>query len=348
MARNVATQTNRERMPVLNDLAKAANVDISTVSRSLNHDPRINPERAEHIRKLARSMGYRPKPLRASKTRAVGLVLASTIPDQPDAQFVDRIFWHVQRHFATLRFHVNVEFVQRDGDKPHLPALVAENRVDGVIMAGHPPVQTVKMIRDVGMPVVAINDQTERLGICCVCSNPLQAMREAVVRLAAWRHERIALALTESRFPTVALRRQGFEMGHHDIDLPLDESLILNDLPAKIAGGRMAIERLWDNPKPPTAILFENDWMAMGAIDELTRRGLNIPADVSVLSHNNQWFCEELNPTLSSIGRSEVDMVTEVADKLIDMINGKQVEAQTHYISGKVHWRDSTGPAPRS
>ena len=68
----------------LRDLARLAGVDVSTVSRALNHDPRINAARGKVIRDLARREGYRPRPLRAKRTQAIGVLIGS---DQPEPTF---------------------------------------------------------------------------------------------------------------------------------------------------------------------------------------------------------------------------------------------------------------------
>lgn len=331
---------------VLHDLAKLADVDISTVSRALNHDPRVNAERAQAIRELAQRMGYRPRPLRSKQSQAIGLIMVSAKPELPDTQFLGRIAWEAQRVLNELKLHVNLECVLRDDPRPSLPAMVQQNRVDGVLIAGHPSVELIECIRAVGLPMVAINDSVSRLGISCVSSQPGPAIQETVLRLAAWGHTTFGFLMSDLKFPTVELRYHGYLSALRELGIVPDPEWAVFDLPDEIVGGRLGIRQLIRRGPLPTAIICLNDWVALGAMSELQRQGVRIPEEVSLIGHNDLPFCQTLEPTLTSFHRSEGEIVRQATTLLLEHIRDPEGAAREILIEGEMVWRESSGLSP--
>lgn len=331
---------------VLQDLAKLADVDISTVSRALNHDPRVNAERAGAIRELAQRMGYRPRPLRSKQSQAIGLIMVSAKPELPDTQFLGRIAWEAQRVLNKLKLHVNLECVLRDEPNPSLPAMVQQNRVDGVLIAGHPSVKLIDCIRAVGIPMVAINDSVSRLGISCVSSQPGPAIQETVLRLAAWGHTSFGFLMSNLKFPTVEFRYNGYLSALGELGIIPDPEWAVFDLPDEIIGGRLGIRHLTERGPLPTAIICLNDWVALGAMSELQRQGLRIPEAVSLIGHNDLPFCQTLEPALTSFHRSEGEIVRKATTLLLEHIRDSDLAPREILIEGEMIWRESSGLSP--
>lgn len=332
----------------LRDLARLAAVDVSTVSRALNRDPRVSAERAKTIRELARRMGYRPKPMRAKRTHAVGLLIGSDQLDRIGGvgeHFLERIVWIAQQVLSQRRLHVNVECFLRKDDGKSIPAILQENRVDGVILAGHPAAGMVARIREHGIPAVCINDSAKRLGIPCVSSDPQQAMHEAIVRLAALGHRRFGLLMNDLEYPTSRARFEAYGAALADIEIAADPDWLVSDLPPEISGGREGVRALAGRGELPTAILCCNDWVALGALMELQSRGVDVPRDVSLVGHDNVSFCESLEPRLASISRSEHVLVSKAVQLLLDAVDHGKAKAEDTLVEGSIVWRGSTGPA---
>ncbi|HOF19059.1 MAG TPA: LacI family DNA-binding transcriptional regulator [Phycisphaerae bacterium] len=332
----------------LRDLAALAEVDTSTVSRALNQDPRVSEHRRKMIRQLAEEIGYRPRPLRANRSQAIGLLIASSRPDRPDAQFLDRMAWLAQRVLGERNLHVNLECVERrpsQGQTP-LPAVVQQNRVDGVLVAGHPPAELIRQISELRVPVVAINDSTKRLGISCVRSEPTPAIHQAILRLAALGHRRFGLLMNSPEYPSSQARYKSYVSSLEEIGITPDPAWVVMDLAEELKGGREGIRDLDSRGPMPSAILCCNDWMALGALHELQRRGLSVPGDVSLVGHDNLRFCEETEPTLTSIHRDEHGIVAKAVDLLLEQVNKGDHTPREVLVEGEMVWRESTAVAP--
>lgn len=329
----------------LRDLAKLAGVDISTVSRALNHDPRVNDERGIQIRQLAERLGYRPRPLRSKLTRSVGVLLASAEAGRLDVDFLGRIAWLTQRLLADRGLHVNLECIERS-NPARLPAIVEQNRVDGVIVAGHPPVELVAELRSLNVPAVAINDSVARLNISCVRSNPEPAMRQAILHLAARGHETCGLLISSRDYPTTQARCHSYEAALRELGIEPRSEWVVDALPSNIKGGREGIRQLLARGPLPTAILAENDWMALGVMEELKHQGLHVPNDISLVGHDNIWICEQLEPPLTTIHRAEDELVAKAIGLLLEQVEGGDRTPREELVEGEMVWRQSAGPAP--
>ncbi len=331
----------------LRELASLAGADISTVSRALNRDPRISEERGESIRKLAEKVGYRPRPLRSKLTKSVGILISTESSDLPKEDFLRRIAWIAQRILGDMGLHVNIESISRNsGTTLFLPELVRQNRVDGVILAGYFSQALVDAIRRTDIPAAAINDSSERLGIPCVRSNPAPAIRQLITTLAAKGHEQFAFLNTDLDYPTVRSRHDTYVETLKSLGIDMEKKFIITGLSEGIDGGVEGVRKLMKNGALPSAILCCNDWMALGAMQELQRNGVKIPDDVSIAGHDNLQFCEDLEPTLTSIHRDEMEIVRKAVDLVMAQIESGDRSPKDILVEGKIVWRESVGIAP--
>jgi len=332
----------------IRELAKLALVDASTISRALNHDARINDERAQMIRGLAERVGYRPKPLRSKSTQSIGLLFRVHQPGVLEDQFQERIAWLAQRVLSERHLHMNlVSFVEDSSTETiDVPELIKQNRVDGVVLVGSPSAGLVAKIRALGMPAVAINDSIQRIGISCVRSDPTQAVHDAIVNLVAKGHRQIGLLMKHMYYSTAQAKYQSYAASLKSMGIEPNEQWLVSDLKDDLSGGRVGIRELMQRGRLPTAVLCENDWVAVGAMDELQRRGVRIPQDVCVMGHDDLWICQQTQPRLTSIRRSEDTLVRKVLDVLTEQIEKPSAVPREILVEGEMVWRDSTGAEP--
>ena len=347
--KRLVDELRKKDIVVVRDLATAAGVDPSTVSRALRYDPRISEKRAKLIRELADEVGYRPRPLRTRKTQAIGLIVATSSYDRPDEEYLERIAWLVQRVVREHDFHVHLECVLRKPGAavPQVPAVIRENRVDGILLAGHPPAQLVEELRRCNLPMVGINDSPRRLGIPCVRTEPGPAIHEVVLKLAAWGHDRFAVLLSNLEYPAIAARHQSCRDALRDVGLTLDEAHAVTGLDEGIGGGYTGIGELAQCGEMPSAIICCNDWVALGALQKLQQLGYRVPEDVSLVGHDDLSFCRDVDPSLTSCARPERDLVSSAMTILLDEMVRTAEEPEVHLVRSSVVWRASTGLAAR-
>lgn len=284
------------------DVANAAKVSISTVSRSFNHPDLVNPATRKKIDRAVRKLGYirnrAAQTMHGIRSGTIGLVVPTidnaifaeviqAFSDSVDAQgFTILIASHgydLEREYAILR-----KFL--------------EHRVDGVALIGldHSE-ESFQLIDSQTIPAITIWNHCARSRLSCVGADNAQAGRLAAQHLVGLGHREIAVL-----FPPVAGndRARARRDGALGVLAPL-----CPDLPPEwtgearysIADGKDAVTRLLRAQRRPTAILCGNDILATGAIHAARRLGITVPEDLSIIGIGDFKGSREMEPGLTTI-----------------------------------------------
>jgi DNA-binding LacI/PurR family transcriptional regulator len=298
----------------ISDVAAAAGVSTSTVSLVLNNrTARISEETRERVRDAAAAVGYTPnsiaRSLRTQRTRTIGLV-SDVIATTP---FAGRMLAGAQdaaREHGHLLILVNTDAdpaVERDA----IRALV-DHQVDAMIFATmwHRVVETPEGLPD---RTVFLDCRPADGTRPAVVPDEVAGGRAAVRELLAAGHRRIAwLDIGEPNPPVASgLRHQAYREVLAEAGITPDPAWHVRGDGTTAASGRAATDRLLDLPphRRPTAIFCFNDRMAAGAYVAARHRGLEIPADLSVVGYDDQQLVAgELDPPLTTIALPHYEM----------------------------------------
>jgi DNA-binding LacI/PurR family transcriptional regulator len=110
-------------------------------------------------------------------------------------------------------------------------------------------------------------------------------------------------------------------------------------------GGAAATRRLLAGSPPPTAIVYDNDVMALSGLTAVQAAGLRVPADVSLVAWDDSALCELVRPALTALSRDIVAYGAHAARLLRRAAGGAEV-ADLQDIAPSLTLRASTGPAP--
>ena len=314
--------------PTVYDVAERANVSIATVSRVYRNPDSVRERTRDRVLAAARELGYVPSGnARGLASRSTG-VLGLCFPDYSDPEIDDADGFDEQ----TLYADEITRGMERAARRHGYALLIAASLADG-------PQSLVASVagRVDGFAVLARTIATEDL--------ELMARRLPVVMIAGPREidhlDHIEVAnrdgqreLTSHLIADHGLRRLAFIGGAEDSPdaharfLGFREALEKAGLPAPQApdvrgdftqaGGRTAMRRLLDHGVLPEALVFANDQMAIGAYDELERRGVRVPADVAVVGFDGIPLGRVVRPGLTTVsqpvrrlGETAVDLLVE-------------------------------------
>lgn len=333
--------TNRKRAVTLRQIAGEAQVDVATVSRALACEPGVGQERAEQIRTLARVMGYRPRPLRRRRSDTIGLVVRSWHPGRIDHGYLQRVVYQAELAAADTGRHVHLHRVRGDSPEGEWPRFISENRVDGVVVLGHGTTGFYERLKREPIPAVAVNDTIARTGIDSVMCDPAPGVADAIRRLIDLGHRQVGLVVTQLEFPTVKSRYDTYLRTLQEAGITPRPGWVIEDAPVGIRGGQQAVKTYLAAGRPPSAILFHDDWAAMGGIYELARQGYGIPADVSVVGYDNTAIAEDLSPSLSSIDNREAEVIRQAFALLQERMDGVASPPRQRVVPSRLVWRES-------
>jgi LacI family transcriptional regulator len=331
----------------IQDVARAARVHASTVSRALSTRarPLVTPAVADRVRAAADRLGYVPDPvaagLRTRRTATVGVL----IPDLANPVFPP-ILRGIEAALGDAGYTAIIANTDNDPDRA-VQALerLAARRVDGMILAtathGDP---LVARCRRLGLPVVLVNRGGDSDGVSAVTNDDTRGIRLAVEHLVGLGHRRIAHVAGPGGLSTGAARRAGFFVAMRAHGLATSEDLVAEAGSYSIASGVGAAAALLGRHPGVTAIVAANDLLALGCYDELARRGLACPRDVSVTGYNDMPFADRFAPPLTTVRIAHRVMGVEAARVLLAEIASPRGRRQQIRLEPELVVRGSTAP----
>jgi LacI family transcriptional regulator len=318
------THASQRRPPTITDVARLADVSITTVSFVLNDaaDRSIPDETRNRVRAAAEQLGYRPnaaaKLLRTRRSHTIGFI-TDEVATTPFAGEIIRGAQEAAWALGKVLIIVNTD--GNEAIRDSAIEMMLERRVEGLIFAttSHQAVTLPTTHREA--PVVLLNCFVGDRSLPSVVPDEVGGGCMATDVLVRKGHRRIGF-INLYPCPAADGRLEGYVQTLRSHDLPVDAALIRatsDRVPGM--GYRRALE-LFDVVDPPTALFCGNDRTAMEAYDAIKERGKRIPADVAVVGFDNQEIiAEHLRPRLSTValphgqmGRWAIDYLIQSAD----------------------------------
>ncbi|MEW5956578.1 MAG: LacI family DNA-binding transcriptional regulator, partial [Chloroflexota bacterium] len=280
-------------MITIQDVATAAGVSLSTVSRALANSPRVKAETRHRIQQLAEEMGYIPsaiaRGLATRRTYTLGIVVMD-ITDPFIAELVRAIdMTAVERGYSLILSHC--------GSHPEreLAAIntLRRHHVDAVIVPDPMVSDTVlPRLQEYNFPVVLINVQTYAHAIC---TDNIGGVRLAVEYLLDLGHTRIAYLGSQRNERENSQRQAGYKQAITDRGLP-PGPIVIGQGDGWMEAGRSGMAQLLTLPQPPTAVLCFNDLSAIAAMGAARSAALRVPQDISIVGFDNINLSPYLDP----------------------------------------------------
>ncbi|MEV4641711.1 substrate-binding domain-containing protein [Actinoplanes sp. NPDC049548] len=271
----------------------------------------------------------------------IGLVLARASQVLGEEPYYHEFLEGLERVLTPAGLSVLVKVVtDRAAENATYEQWAAQHRVGGVILVDlSPGDDRVGLVRGLGIPAVVIGDPSTAAGLPTVWTDDAGFAREVVRFLAGRGHTVLGHVSGPLAFAHTQLRRGGIEAEAADHGL----TLLTAEGDYSQESGRTATEQLLAaRPQRPTAIVYDNDVMALGGLETLKDRDLQVPADVSVVAWDDSAQCQLAVPALSAMSH-DVGRIGELAAAaVLDAM--RESSADTVYEAPKAHIvvRDST------
>jgi DNA-binding LacI/PurR family transcriptional regulator len=321
------------------DVARAAGVSQSAVSRVFTPGASASPATAAKVRAAAERLGYRPDPLARAmitgRTRIIGLVVAYL-----DNQFYPLALERLSRALQERGYHILVFMAENATAKvAEVVQELIDYRVDGIITA------SVAMSNDLtarllalGIPVVNFNRGQDDPRLTDVTSDNVAGGRKATGFLIAGGHRRIAHVMGWQGASTGRDRAEGFRQAMAAAGMTpfaMVDGMYARETAAEVARDLCA------GPVRPDAIFVGNDHMAFAVLDELRfGLGLSVPGDVSLVGYDDvpmaAWPAYDLTTIRQPVNR----MVTAAVEAILGLIEGTAAPQKTR-IDGPLMVRRS-------
>jgi DNA-binding LacI/PurR family transcriptional regulator len=331
----------------IKDIAVAAEVSHSTVSRALHHSPLVNGETGERIREIAQRMGYRPSAIARSlvtrKTWTIGVVV-TTIADPFIAEVVSGIEETANDHgYSVFLANSNADS-EREMQVVHS---FHERRVDGILVtASRVGAIYLPLLTELRVPIVLINNQHPGEFAHSVVIDNLVASRAAVDHLIRLGHRRIGYIGDRYGFQADTERFTGYRQAHETSGLAFSPELVVHG-EGNAESGSPAMQKLLSLSDLPTAVFCYNDMTALGALRAIRAAGLNVPRDISLVGFDDLFIASYTEPLLTTVRQPRHHMGSIAMKMLLTLISGEETRDSIK-VNGELIVRESTSiPNPK-
>ncbi len=332
----------------LKDVADEVGVNVSTASRALSSDRSslVNPATRAKVVAAAERLGYRgniqASALRRGKTGVIGIIVADL-----SNPFIGPVMRGVANGLSG-RGLLPIMTESRDSSdelKQICNQLLAQ-RVDGIIItAGRYRDRTrLKRLANETPTVLAVR-QLPSSGIPTISHDDVTGGSLAAEHLMELGHRRVAQLMGPTDIWSFEGRANGFRSAVQAAGGACVDVEAAIHLPT-VEAGVLLMDVLLDRSESdrPTAVFAHNDSMAIGALVALRRRGLDCPADVSIVGYNDVPLTGHVMPPLTTIRLPAYDLGRLAAELVVTLIDGTEKSAKTVTLAPELVVRASTRP----
>lgn len=332
----------------LADVAQQAGVSTATVSRFLNQPDLVRPDKRARVDAAIESLGYIPHGMARSLASARSRMVGAVFPRINSILF-GSFFGELQRRLgeagyllvvASSEYAMEIEEVQ-------VRELLARG-VDALVLVGHEHTPaTWRMLEQGGIPFIVTwtwrEDRGDIVQVAFSNADSMAAITEHVVALG---HRRIGYLSGRLKGNDRARARlEGFRRTLEKQGLPLPEAAV-EQVPFDIDAAASAFGRLMGGKKGITAVVCGSDLLAMGALREARRLGLDVPGDVTVTGLDDTEMASCTGPPLTTIRTPRAEMATRAARMLIGRLE-RDEPLQSVRLETQLVYRASSGPPRR-
>ncbi|GAB4423225.1 MAG: LacI family DNA-binding transcriptional regulator [Anaerolineae bacterium] len=332
----------------LKDVARAAGVSHSTVSRALHGNPMIPPETTARIRKIADELGYVPNTVASGLRKTHSKVLGVLVRRIDDA-FLAEVLQGIEDVLHAEGYGLFLATSHRDPEREKaIFRDMSERRVDGVIVCStEVGAEHLRQLSEFGVPAVLINNQAATEIAHSVSHDDVAGGLALTRHLLELGHRRIGY-LGHSRTGRITQDRlTGYKQALGQAGLAFCPECVAAGPNGTAEGGAIGMNKLLAVAERPTAVVCFNDIMAIGAMHAVCQAGLTVPDDLSVTGFDNIPLSQYVNPPLTTFHQPRYELGTEAAEMMLRLLSRKNRNldaAEVISLRGQLVVRASTAP----
>ena len=328
------------------DVGLRAGVSIKTVSRVFNDAPNVSAAVRERVQAAAQELDYHPNVF------AQGLVrrrshLIGLLYENPSPSYVVELQMGVLERLRSARYRLVVIPVSSVSERAaEIVGLLRSAALDGVVLAP-PASDNSRVLRDLDAAGIRYARIAPTVNIDAGPSNlvdDVAGAREAAQHLLDLGHTAIAIIKGDPTHASSTARMIGYEQAFQASGVALEVGLVESGLFTRMSGYEAAM-RLFLRSEPLTAILAQNDDMAVGALMAARERGMSAPQDISIVGFDDSEVSRITWPRITTVQQPVFEMAVAAADMVISQLEGTPVMMRKDHPH-QLLVRESSGPPP--
>lgn len=328
-------------MVSMKDISVACGVSVATVSKALNDHGDIGAETKRRIRQTAKQMGYFPnsaaKALKTNRTQNLGVLFEeddhSGLTHDYFASVLDSL-----KSTAEERGY-DITFINSCRTRPNRMSYLEHCRYrgfDGVVIVCvdfYDP-EVLELVQS-DIPTVTIDHLFNNT--CAIMSDNIKGMRELLHYIYDMGHRRVAY-IHGAESSVTQRRLSSFYRTAAELGLNIPDEYICQAAYRDTAAAYAQTEKLLDLKKPPTCILYPDDFACYGGVNAIRQRGLKVPEDISIVGFDGIRIARHIEPKLTTLKQDTKQLGMRAAEKVISLIeNPKTTLIEQIVVEGEVY-----------
>ncbi|MCD2347390.1 LacI family DNA-binding transcriptional regulator [Clostridium guangxiense] len=330
----------------IKDVAKEANVSMSTVSRVINNNYPVKDETRKRVEAAIEKLKFSPNVLARAlinqNTKTIGVLVPRI-----DNLFFPTVIKAIETSLKNSGYSI---YLCDTGDKAnqevmYINSLIAR-QVDGIISID-PKTENIKngFYESVGknLPLVCINGYNKDIKCNFVLNDQESGTKQAINYLLELGHKNIIFVKGRKSY-SYDLKKEVY------IDILKKHKLLKNKHIVDVGQGNsyetvyvtmdIMLKELRNIPLP-TAVFACNDLMALGVLNACKRLNYDVPKDVSIIGFDNIVISSLVEPQITTVDQNMYKLGENAAKMLLDVINNKNQQTSIITLNTKLIIRDS-------
>ncbi|MEH7108494.1 MULTISPECIES: LacI family DNA-binding transcriptional regulator [Bacillaceae] len=310
----------------IKDVAKAANVSPSTVSRVIANNPRISEQTKRRVKEVMEELGYYPnlqaRSLAAKSTQTIGVIMPNSAYHAFRNPFFPEVLRGISMNANESKYGIYLSTGATEEEiHEEVLSMVMGRRVDGIVLLySRINDRTMQFLEEAGFPFTVVGrPSVNEERITYVDNDNVAISKQITNYLIKHGHKRIAYIGINYEFVVTFDRINGYKAALKEAGIPLNEEYIIHESYI-IEKGKDSIRTLMELQTPPTALVTQDDLMAYEIISYLETLNIKVPNDISVVGFNNLSLSEHSRPPLTSVDIGTFQLGYEATKYLIEKI----------------------------
>lgn len=335
-------------MPNIKEVAKAAGVSSSTVSRVINGSSSISEETKEKVFSVIKAMNYSPSSIAKALTNNKSYTVTLLVDVDDEKSFQNPFFYEIMHGIEKLVYKKEYSLIVANLNttmkkQSILDWLVKSKRTEGVILPSSIlNSQIVEELKRDGVPFVAIGEATHlKESVSWVDIDNKKGSEMATYELLNNGFSKIAFIGLDKTKVFSNRRYEGYCSALEKSDLILNKSMVIECGNSK-NDGYIQMKKLLESDPAPDAVICADNTISIGVIRAIQEAGLSIPSDIGLISFDNNQVAELLYPTISTVNINLFELGYQSAKVLFELIENPHVMDQGLLISTNIKNRETT------
>ena len=330
----------------ISDVARRAEVSKKTVSRVINNEATVAESTRQRVLRAIKELDYSPNPWAQNLARGKSGLVALIFHDAGSPYIMD-VLRGLMDAGESVGHGVSIHRcnIEKAEDVAQIIRVASHHIADGMVFT--PPCDNsptlIQALEALEFPFVLLTPNSRHCGYSWVAATDEQGSYEAARYLIGLGHRRIGYIQGNPQHRASWDRLTGYERALETAGLEINAAYVKQGDWTFETGVTLAHQLLELRPRP-TAIMAGGDGVAAGVIQAAWKRGLTLPAELSVIGFDDAPFAHQLWPPLTTVRQPVTDIAAAAMRILADKLISHQSTAQTVEIPTELIVRNSTAP----